>query len=720
MAGEKTVSVLVPVAVAAPYTYRAPADLEVGSIVEVPLGTRNTVGVIWDDPPDPEIGHNRLRPIEGVFEAPPLSPEIRKFVDWVADYTLTSRGMVLRMVLRSTGALAPEEPTAMVRRSGPPPARMTPSRQKVLDVVGDQAWAKSALAQAAGVTSSVVQGLIEAGTLEVALLPVPVPTQPDPDFARPQLSAGQEEGATVLRDAVAKGGYSVSLIDGVTGSGKTEVYFEAVAEALRRGKQALVLVPEIALTAEFLARFERRFGVRPGEWHSEVGPKGRERVWRGVSDGSIHVVVGARSALFLPFRDLGLIVVDEEHDLAYKQEEGAIYNARDMAVVRAHLGGFPVVLSSATPSVESRVNADAGRYRRIVLPDRYMDAALPAVRAVDLRAEQPERGRFIAPPLVAAIGEALAAKQQALLFLNRRGYAPLTLCRTCGHRFQCPNCSTWLVEHRFRGVLLCHHCGHSEPRPKACPSCGNADTLTAVGPGIERLAEEVAQRFPDARAIALSSDLLGGVERMREELAAIARGDFDIVIGTQLVAKGHNFPLLSVVGVVDADLGLAHGDLRAAERTFQLLSQVTGRAGRAGGASHAFLQTWAPEHPVIQAIVAGDREAFYAREIAERRAAGLPPFGRLASIIVSAMTRADSFAYATAVRRAAPPDDAMMVLGPAEAPLAVIRGRHRFRLLVQAPRSANLQAYIRAWLAAAPKPRADLKVQVDIDPQSFL
>jgi primosomal protein N' (replication factor Y) len=720
VAGDKTVSVLVPVAVAAPYTYRAPADLEVGSIVEVPLGTRNTVGVIWDDPADPEIGHNRLRPIEGVFEAPPLSAEIRKFVDWVADYTLTSRGMVLRMVLRSTGALSPEPPVAGVRRAGPPPARMTAAREKVLAAAGDRAWTRADLARAAGVTSSVVQGLVDAGTLEAVMLPGPPPLAPDPGHTVPVLSEAQEAGAAQLREAIRAGGFSVSLIDGVTGSGKTEVYFEGVAAALRSGRQALVLVPEIALTAEFLARFERRFGVRPAEWHSEAGPKARERVWRGVSDGTVRVVVGARSSLFLPFRELGLIVVDEEHDLAYKQEEGAIYNARDMAVVRAHLAGFPVVLSSATPSVESRVNADAGRYRRIVLPDRYMDAALPAIHAVDLRKEQPERGRFISPPLVAAIGEALAGKQQALLFLNRRGYAPLTLCRTCGHRFQCPNCSTWLVEHRFRGVLLCHHCGHSEPRPKICPSCENADTLTAVGPGIERLAEEVGQRFPEARAIALSSDMLGGVERMREELAAIARGEFDIVIGTQLVAKGHNFPLLSVVGVVDADLGLAHGDLRAAERTFQLLSQVTGRAGRAGGASHAYLQTWAPEHPVIQAIVAGDREAFYAREIAERRAAGLPPFGRLASIIVSAYSRADSFAFASAVRRAAPVDDAVMVLGPAEAPLAVIRGRHRFRLLIQSPRSTNLQAYIRAWLAAAPKPRADLKVQVDIDPQSFL
>ncbi len=722
MAGDKTVSVLVPVAVAAPYTYRAPADTAVGTIVEVPLGTRNTVGVVWDDPADPEIGHNRLRPIEGTFEAPPLSKEIRAFIDWVADYTLTSRGMVLRMVLRSTGALSPEEPVPGVRRiAGAAPQRLTPAREKVLSTIGDAVWAKSALAAAAGVTSSVVNGLIESGTLEVVMMPVPpVARLPDPDHIHPQLSEAQEAGASALRQAVNDGGYSVTLIDGVTGSGKTEVYFEAVAETLKAGRQALILVPEIALTAEFLERFARRFGARPAEWHSEVGPKGRERVWRAVSDGSVRVVVGARSSLFLPFSDLGLIVVDEEHDLAYKQEEGAIYNARDMAVVRAHLAGFPVVLSSATPSVESRVNADAGRYRRIVLPDRYMDAALPSVQAVDLKQQQPERGRFLSPPLVAAIGETLAAKQQALLFLNRRGYAPLTLCRHCGHRFQCPNCSTWLVEHRFRGVLLCHHCGHSEQKPKTCPSCDSTDTLTPVGPGIERLAEEVGARFPEARAIALSSDMLGGVERMRTELAAIARGEFDIVIGTQLVAKGHNFPLLSLVGVVDADLGLAHGDLRAAERTFQLLSQVTGRAGRAGGASRAILQTYAPEHPVIQAIVAGDREAFYEREIAARREAGLPPFGRLASIIVSGFTRSDAFAFASAVRRAAPPDASISVLGPAEAPLAVIRGRHRFRLLLQSPRTANVQDYIRTWLAAAPKPRADLKVQVDIDPQSFL
>jgi primosomal protein N' (replication factor Y) len=722
VAGEATVSVLVPVAVAAPYTYRAPDDVKAGDIVSVPLGTREVVGVVWDDPADASVGHNRLRPIEGRFETPPLPAEIRRFVDWVADYTLTSRGMVLRMVLRSAAALAPEQPVAGVRLAGPPPERMTPARQRVLEHAAAGAlWTRGGLAAAAGVSPGVVQGLVEAGTLApVMLAPQPVTLPPDPDYGRPELSAEQSAAAEVLRAAVAKGGYSVTLLDGITGSGKTEVYFEAVAAAVTAGKQVLILLPEISLTSEFLQRFGLRFGVRPGEWHSEVAPRTRERVWRGVANGTVQVVVGARSALFLPFANLGLIVVDEEHDLAYKQEERAFYSARDMAVVRGHLAGFPVVLSSATPSIESRVNADADRYRRIVLADRYREAALPEIRAVDMRVDQPERGRYLSPPLVAAIGEAVAAKQQALLFLNRRGYAPLTLCRTCGHRFQCPNCSTWLVEHRFRGVLLCHHCGHSEKRPKACPHCQDTESLTAVGPGVERLGEEVGARFPEARVIVMSSDIAGGVDRLRLELASIAKGEVDIVIGTQLVAKGHNFPLLTLVGVVDADLGLAHGDLRASERTFQLLSQVTGRAGRAGGASRALLQTFAPDHPVMRAIVSGDREAFYDKEIGERRAAQLPPFGRLAALVVSGLEKSEAFAYATALRRSAPGDPAIAVLGPAEAPLAIIRGRHRWRLLVQAPRSANLQAWLRAWLEAAPKPRASLRVQVDIDPQSFL
>ena len=711
---------LVPVAVDRPYTYAAEGALAPGAIVAVPLGPRIAIGAVWPDPPD-DVAANKLRQVERVLDAPALPETLVRFVDWVANYTLQPRGMVLRMVLRSPEALGPERPSVGVRLAGPPPDRMTEARRRTLELAADgRAWSKAALAEAAGVSPGVVDGLLSAGSLEI----VPIPgrrgaADPDPDHARPRLSAEQERAAAALR-AAAGGGFSATLLDGVTGAGKTEVYFEAVAEALRQGSQALILLPEIALTGAFLDRFAARFGARPCEWHSEVGAKPRARVWRAVARGEARAVVGARSALFLPFPRLGLIVVDEEHDPAYKQEEGVAYHARDMAVVRAHLSGFPIVLSSATPSVETWVNAERGRYRHLVLPGRFAAGAPPEIATIDLREDPPERGRWIAPPLAAAVEETIERGEQALLFLNRRGYAPLTICRACGHRMNCPNCSSWLVEHRFRRLLVCHHCGHEERRPDLCPNCGAEDRLVACGPGVERLHEEVLDRYPGARCLVLSSDMPGGVGRLRLELDAVARGEADIVIGTQLVAKGHNFPALSLVGVVDADLGLAHGDPRAAERTFQLLTQVTGRAGRAGQASRGVLQTYAPDHPAIEALVSGDREAFYATEAETRRRGQLPPFGKLASVIVSAADRHSAQAHARAMAMTAPMEEGVRLLGPAEAPLALLRGRHRFRLLAQSSSSARLHEWLRVWLATAPPTRGSVRVAIDVDPISFL
>lgn len=719
------VPVVVPVAVDTAYSYRVPPGLAVepGSIVSVPLGPREVVGVVWDEQPGQEaVGHNRLKPIAAVFDAPPIGERTRRFVDWVSHYYVMPRGMVMRMVLRSTEALEPEPPIRGVRLAGPAPERMTPARRRVLDLIADgMGFSRVGLAAAAGVSPSVVEGLVACGTLEeVELRPGRAVAAPDPDQEALALSEDQADAAAVLREAARAGAFKVHLLDGVTGSGKTEVYFEAIAETLRVGRQALVLLPEIALTAEFVDRFAARFGARPAEWHSEVPARQRARIWRGVATGEVSCVIGARSALFLPFRDLGLAVVDEEHDGAYKQDDGVVYHARDMAVVRGRLGGFPVVLASATPSIESRVNADQGRYRRLILPSRVGGATLPEIRALDLRRNGLPRGRTIAPVLAEAIHQAIGRGEQALLFLNRRGYAPLTLCRSCGHRFECPNCSTWLVEHRFRGVLACHHCGHTVRRPEACPSCGDLDSLTACGPGIERVAEEAAALFPDARRLVLSSDLPGGTTRLKQELAAVAKGEHDIVVGTQLVAKGHNFPKMTVVGVVDADLGLAHGDPRAAEKTFQLLQQVTGRAGRAGGHARGFLQTHAPDHPVLKAIVSGDRERFYETEIEERRRAFMPPFSRLCGIVVSADTRDAAQAAAQGVARAAPATDGVTVLGPAEAPLAVVRARHRFRLLVVAARTVDLQAFLGRWLGGGGWGKGGVKIHVDVDPQSFL
>jgi primosomal protein N' (replication factor Y) len=719
----RSVPVLVPMPAVRPYTYAVPDDMDVvpGSIVRVPLGPREVAGIVWDTETDP-VDPKKLKAISEVFDCPPIDHDTRRFVDWISAYTLSAPGMVARMLLRAPAAFDPEPWTEGLQRTELLPDRMTAARARVLEASNDGfAWTRSGLAHAAGVSSTVIDGLRDQGVFETVMIPPrPVVAAPDTGYAQPELSPDQQAVAETLRAAVAKGGPGVTLVDGVTGSGKTEAYFEAVAAALDKGRQVLILLPEIALTHAFLERFQDRFGAKPAEWHSDLPPRMREKVWRQVTEGGVRVVAGARSALFLPFQQLGLIVVDEEHDPAYKQEDRVSYNARDMAVVRGRIGGFPVVLASATPSIESRVNADQGRYIRAVLPARFQEAALPDLKAIDLRRAPPARGGFLSPALLTEVKAALERGEQSLLFLNRRGYAPLTLCRVCGHRFQCPDCSSWLVEHRFRGQLVCHHCGHHEKRPDACPECGTFDHLVACGPGVERVAEEVVGHFPDARTIVLSSDLLGGVRRLRLELEAIANGDADIVIGTQLVAKGHNFPNMTLVGIVDADLGLANGDPRAAERTFQLLSQVTGRAGRTGKKSLGLLQTYQPDHPVMRAIVSGDAEAFYIREIAEREKAGLPPFGRLAGIIVSAATRAEAESHARGLRRAAPASADIQVLGPAEAPLALIAGRYRFRLLVHGERRSDMQGYIRALLAVGPKIRGSVRVAVDIDPQSFL
>jgi len=716
------VPVLVPMPAERPYTYAVPGGMHVvaGSIVRVPLGPREVAGIVWDGPGE-AVDARKLRPISEVFDCPAIDADMRRFVDWIAAYTLSPPGIVARMLLRAPEAFDPEPYVEGLRLTEARPERMTEARARVIEFAGDGlAWTRSGLAHAAGVSSTVIEGLRAQGVFEQAWIPPrPVVAAPDAEFAVPELSGDQQAAAEALGGS-GSGGFGVTLLDGVTGSGKTEVYFEAVAEAIAQGRQVLILLPEIALTQAFLERFHDRFGAKPAQWHSDLPPRMREKVWRQVCEGTVQVVAGARSALFLPFQKLGLIVVDEEHDPAYKQEDRVFYNARDMAVVRARIGGFPVILASATPSIESRVNAEQGRYRRVALQSRYAEAALPDVAAIDMRRAPPARGGFISPALIEATAKTIERGEQALFFLNRRGYAPLTLCRSCGHRFECPNCSSWLVEHRFRGQLLCHHCGHHEKRPDACPECGTVDHLVACGPGVERIAEEVVGHFPEARTIVLSSDILGGVKRLRLELEAIAKGEADIVIGTQLVAKGHNFPNMTLVGVVDADLGLANGDPRAAERTFQLLSQVTGRAGRTGKKSLGLLQTYQPDHPVMRALISGDAEAFYERETAERERAHLPPFGRLAGIIVSAGTRAEAEGHARGLRRAAPEATDIQVLGPAEAPLALVGGRHRFRLLVHGEKRSDMQGYIRAMLAQGPKQRGTVRVSVDIDPQSFL
>ncbi len=722
------VPVLLPVALDQTYDYLLPADMAVtpGMFVLVPFGPQTRIGIVWDAPvgeggkPVPE---KKLKAITEPLDVPPLPMSSLRFAEWVARYTLGPLGMVVRMMMGSSAVFEPIKPrfgVLLVEGAAEPP-RLTPARKRALEIAADGLIrAKSALAAEAGCTNGVIDGLVAAGCLVEVAIPERRFPRPRPDHAHVDFADAQARAAHAMHAAVDAQAFSVSLLDGVTGSGKTEVYFEAVARTLEKGRQALIMLPEIALTSQFMDRFTGRFGCVPVEWHSALSSPERARAWRATATGEARVVVGARSALFLPYADLGLIVVDEEHDQGFKQDDRVHYQARDMAVVRGSLGRFPVVLASATPSIESHVNARTGRYAHVALPGRYSGAELPEITAIDMRSDPPDKGRWLSPQLVGAVTDTLAKQQQALLFLNRRGYAPLTLCRSCGHRFDCPQCTAWLVEHRFRQRLNCHHCGFALPLPEKCPKCGEPDSLVACGPGIERIAEEVAERFPDARLALLSSDLVPGLTEMREIIKSIEAGEADIIIGTQMVAKGHHFPALATVGVVDGDLGLGQADPRAAERTFQLLHQVTGRAGRAQTTGHGFVQTYMPEHPVMQAIISGDREAFLAREIRQRQAALLPPFGRLAALIVSARDKELAELFARDVARHAPPAERIEILGPAEAPLAIIRGRFRWRILIKAPRELDVQAYLRAWLSTLPKPPSDLRLTVDIDPYNFL
>ncbi len=723
------VPVLLPVALDQTYDYLLPAGLTVspGDFVIVPFGPQSRIGVVWEgsvgEAGDVPAG-KKLKAVTERLDVPGLPALSLRFAEWIARYTLTPLGMVARMMMSAQAAFEPAKPRFGVCAvpGAPEPARLTPARRRALEVASDGLTRpKSSLAAEASCTTGVVDGLVAAGSLVEVAIPEKTYPWPDPEHRATEFTAEQARAVHALVSAVDGGNFSVSLLDGVTGSGKTEVYYEAVAQTLRAGRQALIMLPEIALTSQFMGRFAERFGVSPVEWHSALSPQERGRAWRAAATGEARVVVGARSALFLPFKELGLIVVDEEHDPGFKQDDRVHYQARDLSVVRASLGQFPVILSSATPSIESHVNARSGRYRYVELPARFSGAELPEVAAIDLRKDPPEKGRWLSPVLTRAVAETLQERQQALLFLNRRGYAPLTLCRSCGHRFECPQCTAWLVEHRFRHRLNCHHCGFSLPIPEKCPKCGDTDSLVACGPGVERVAEEIAEIFPEARLALLSSDLIPGLAEMRDTIASIEAGKVDIIIGTQIVAKGHNFPLLATVGIVDGDLGLSMGaDPRAGERTFQLLRQVTGRAGRALTKGKGYVQTHMPEHPVMQAILSGDRDAFLEREIAARQRGLLPPFGRLAALVVSAREKALAEAFAREVARRAPPAERIQVLGPAEAPLAVVRGRHRWRLLVKAPRELDLQTYLREWGHALPKIKGDLRLTVDIDPYSFL
>ncbi len=717
--------ILFPLPLPEPFDYLIPDGMQIkaGSYVRAPLGPNERTGVVWEIVPQQNDETRKLKSVLEVYAVPSMPDKMREFIDKAARYNVAGPGAVLAMSLKSRGALHPSPMVTAYSLTGETPPRLTEARERVLEAARRLGPASASdLAAAANVSPGVIKGLRDAGALKAEKTPVDAPFPP-PDPQRPgaRLTSEQQIAADALKSAIGERGFKPFLLDGVTGSGKTEVYFEAIAEVLRTdpAAQILILLPEIALTQAIMQRFEARFGAAPAPWHSGLSEKQRRRTWREVAEGRARIVIGARSALFLPFAQLRLIIVDESHDGSYKQEDGVRYHARDMAVLRAQLEGASIVLASATPALETAVNAETGRYHRLKLSARPGAAKLPDVSLIDMRSNPPAPGNWLSPALTHALAQTFAQGEQSLLFLNRRGYAPLVICKSCGERLTSPGTTSWLTEHRYTGRLVCHLTGYSIPRPDKCPQCGAADSLIGVGPGVERVAEEVRHLLPEARIEIFSSDTAISGDATRDLITRMAAGEIDVMVGTQMVAKGHNFPNLTLVGVVDADSGMKGGDLRAGERTYQLLSQVAGRAGRAERPGRAMIQTYAPDNPAMLALADNDRDGFLQIERDVRAELGLPPFGRLAALIISAPSALGADEAAVKIADAAPNGAGIELFGPAPAPITIMRGRHRRRFLVKAPKHTDLSAYMAVWRARLKTPKG-LRISIDIDPYSFL
>lgn len=721
--------VLLPLPFDDVFDYQYDSKLDIGQIVIVPFGKEELAGVVWKIGQSADIDRKKIKSIIEVIDLPRLTSAMMSFIKKTADYNLASLGLVLKMVLGQKNNQLPKQKVMLyglnIKNQNLQGIRITPARQAVFDFLEEVKEAeRETIIEKTGASENIISAMIKNGFLykkEILVNEETVEQKIDL-HQQVQLTDEQQYASDILIRKV-DAGFSATLLDGVTGSGKTEVYFEAVAEALAKGRQVLVLVPEISLTTQWLKRFENRFGVTPFIWHSEVGVKDKAKTWKAVTRNQAKVIVGARSALFLPFADLGIIVVDESHDHSFKQESLVTYQGRDMAVLRAHLEKIPVILSTATPDLETMVNVEEGKYDCVKLTKRFAKAVLPEIKIINLKQDKPIKGEwgvsFITPTLVKELQNNLDRGEQSMLFLNRRGYAPLLICRDCGHRMQCPHCTAWLAEHRLSGELICHHCGFSMFTPKRCPECSSEEGLTACGPGVERIMEEVSKRFPTARTAILSSDITSSYKEISEVIRKTAHNEVDILIGTQILAKGHNFPDLTLVGVIDADLGLMGTDLRASEQTFQLLSQVSGRAGRGSKKGTVYLQTLYPDNLVLQAVIEHDRQKFIEIEKKSRRLLKMPPYGKLAALIISSTNQQMAETTAYYLGKCAPNTELIQTLGPAPAPMSLLRGRYRYRLLLKTAKNINIQEVIKKWLDMI-KIKSNVRVDIDINPYSFM
>lgn len=728
------VKVLIPNVANAGYDYRLTAPADLGTFVRVNVMRRPYIGVVYGIG-DSGLAPEKIRDTTDVFPQR-MSVHDLQWIQKMSEWTLMTPGAVLRLIINVPDAFAPPRTEQLYGYNFESNLRMTDARQSVADAFAsndNEPMSVSDIQNIAHVSASVIKTMIDRGVL----IPRDTRTRDTNDFdykyqdmGTVQLNAEQSAAAAEIAAAIDNGGYSAFVLDGITGSGKTQVYFDAAWRAYSHGKSVLLMMPEIALTAQFISRYTQRFGAPPVVWHSNLTAARRRAIWRGVLTGKIRMVVGTRSALFLPWQDLGLIVVDEEHDTSYKQEDMGNYHARDMAVLRAKISGFPIVLTSATPSAETLQNVADGKYRCLKLTARFGGATVPTIETIDMRANRPlpynlpsdddaaaPQNGYLSPNLCNAIQETLNAGRQTMLFINRRGFAPIVQCKKCGWVAQCPDCSVGMTYHKHMGKLLCHMCGRMAPMPTKCPNCG--DNVSCRGAGLEKIQEEVSIKFPSARTALVSSDTIISRQALERIVHKMENGETDIVIGTQILAKGHHFPNLTLVGVVDADMGLFGTDFRAAEHTFQQLFQVAGRAGRGDAPGRVLLQTYQPENPVLTAICNGDRDAFMASDMAARRAAKMPPYGQLIAVIIESQRETVLKKFCADLSAAAPTAAGVKIMGPIAAQIYQVRNWYRMRFLVAGDARAMLQPLVRHWIDKVRTP-SNVRVKLDVNPQNFM
>ena len=727
------VKVLIPNVINTGYDYRLTCDADIGSFVRCTVMKRQYIGVIIGVG-DSNLDKSKIKPIIEVCNLGRLSADD---IDWIfkmSQWTLMAPGAVLRLIINVPDAFNPPVVEQLYSYNFDTTIKMTESRQRICDAFqsnDNDSMSVNDIINIAHVGTSVVKNMIKNGVL----IPVDSREKTSETYKYDYFDTGsvvlndeQQSAANAIADAMNKNEFSVHLLDGITGSGKTQVYFDSVLRAYNNGKSVLLMMPEIALTAQFMDRFTKRFGAPPVVWHSNLTAARRRNIWRGVAKGDIRIVVGTRSALFLPWQNLGLIVVDEEHDTSYKQEDMGNYHARDMAILRGKIAKFPIVLASATPSFETLHNVALGKYIRLRLMSRFGGAQLPTIETIDMRIERPESYRpdkdstqetqgYLSPTLCDAISENLNQHKQVMLFINRRGFAPIVQCKKCGWVAECPDCSIGLNYHKHLGKLVCHMCGKMSDLPNKCPQCGN--DVSMRGAGLEKIEQEISVKFPNATVALVSSDTIISRESLERVVHKMENGEIDIIIGTQILAKGHHFPNLTLVGVIDADMGLFGTDFRAGEHTFQQLFQVAGRAGRGEFPGRVLLQTYQPEHPVITAICAGNRDEFMESDMQSRRAAKMPPFGQLIAVIVESDKEQVLQKYCKQLSNVAPNLVGGKIMGPIAAQIYQIRNWYRMRFLISGDARANLQPIVRAWLDKIKQP-ANVRVKIDVNPQNFM